>query len=461
MASFRSRAVCLASAVCVVVTLVILSTSAVFNEGSPSADSGSHRSVPGRSSIGGPVPLIRVEPHALDSDATPPGPGLCGCYEPAQLQAAYDLAPLYASKDTGAGETIVVVDAFGSHTIQSDLRTFDAGFKLPPPPSFKIIAPEGAITTSDGSWAVETTLDVEYAHAIAPGANILLVETPVAETEGAVGFTQIVAAENYVINNKKSLGIAAGAVISQSFGATEQTFGPTFASKIAPFRTAFIAAKWAGVTVLGASGDSGATNCSDAASPCALYAHRVNSWPSSDPLVTSVGGLQFSISSVAPYHQTKAPVVWNDGLGASGGGDSAAFAVRPFQSSVSSIVGKWRGTPDVSMSASVLDGAEIYDSGAGGWLPVGGTSEATPEFAGIVAIADQVAGNGLGDLDRALYAMETAGARGIVDVTSGNNSFNGVTGYRAVTGYDMASGIGTVDGATFVPELVAEVAKVG
>ena len=84
-----------------------------------------------------------------------------------------------------------------------------------------------------------------------------------------------------------------------------------------------------------------------------------------------------------------------------------------------------------------------------------------PSSQEVVALADQVAGKGLGDLNRALYGMETAGASGIVDVTSGNNSFNGVTGYRAVKGYDMASGIGTVDGATFVPELVAAVSRVG
>lgn len=418
------------------------------------------------SSVGAPAPLIKVGRHAPDAGATPPGPGSCGCYEPAQFEAAYDLAPLYASKDTGTGETIVIVDSFGSKTIKSDLATFDTGFKLAAPPSFKIIAPVGAIKGSNSSWALETSLDVEYAHAIAPGANILLVETPVAETEGAVGFKQIVAAENYVITHEKALGITGGAVISQSFGATEQTFGSGFAQKIQPFRTAFTAAQTAGVTVLAASGDDGATDCSNAASPCSLYNKRVNSWPSSDPLVTSVGGLQFSISTTSPFHQTGAPVVWNDGSpllgGAGGGGDSAAFAIPSFQSSVSSIVGKWRGTPDVSMSASVSGGAEIYDSGAGGWMPVGGTSEATPEFAGIVAIADQVAGKGLGDLDAALYALETAGGtNGIVDVTSGNNSFNGVTGYTAVKGYDMASGLGTVDANKFVPALVAEVAKVG
>jgi subtilase family serine protease len=100
-------------------------------------------------------------------------------------------------------------------------------------------------------------------------------------------------------------------------------------------------------------------------------------------------------------------------------------------------------------------------SGAG-WQVVGGTSEACPEFAGIVAIADQIAGKSLGDLNAALYAMESAGgAQGIVDVTSGNNSYNGVQGYNAVKGYDMASGIGTVDAVQFIPSLIAAVAKVG
>jgi subtilase family serine protease len=388
--------------------------------------------------------------------ATPPPPSGCGCYEPAQFQAAYGLSSLYASGETGTGQTIVIIDAYGSATIQGDLATFDTGFGLPAPPSFKIITPEGAIKGSNADWAAETSLDVEYAHAMAPGANILLVETPVAETEGAVGFKDIVAAENHVIGHEATLGITGGVVISQSFGATEQTFGKHFANKIAPFRTAFKAAQKAGVTVLAASGDYGVSGCTNVA--CNLSSTPVNTWPSSDPLVTSVGGLSLSISRTSPYASTAAPVVWNEAhVGAGGGGDSAVFAAPAFQSSVSSVVGNWRATPDVSMSASTAGGAEIYDSSAGGWVPVGGTSEATPEFAGIVAIADQVAGQGLGDLDPALYAMESAGSAGIVDVTSGNNSFNGVTGYTATPGYDMASGIGTVNAAEFVPALVTEV----
>lgn len=412
---------------------------------------GAVRTPASRFSIGRPVPLVQVVPHSR----------FAADYVPAQFQAAYDLAPLYAAGDNGKGSTIVIVDSFGSKTITQDLKTFDARFNLPAPPSFQIITPNGPITKSDSGWAMETSLDVEYAHAIAPGANIILAETTVSETEGAVGFPQIVQAENYVLTHESALGITGGVVISQSFGATEQTFGSGFASKIDQYRSAFKAAKTANATVLAASGDYGATDCSNASSPCSLYSKRVNSWPSSDPLVTSVGGLQFSISSSAPYHQTAPPVVWNDGIfgGAGGGGDSAAFKRPAFQSSVSSLVGSWRGTPDVSMSASTVGGAQVVDGGS--WQAVGGTSEACPEFAGIVAIADQVAGKGLGDLNAALYSMESSGAKGIVDVTSGNNNFNGVTGYKAVKGYDMASGIGTVDAQYFVPSLIAAVAKVG
>ncbi len=411
-------------------------------------------------SIGRPVPLLSVGRGPVFRTDQPPGPGSCGCYEPAQFEAAYDLAPLYADGDTGTGSTIVIVDAYGSPTIKADLAAFDTGFDLPAPPSFKIIHPEGAITGSNSSWATEATLDVEYSHAIAPGADILLVETPVNETVGKAGFKQIVAAENYVIENEKKLGITGGVVISQSFGAAEQTFGSDFAQKIARFRTAFTAAKAAGVTVLAASGDQGVTSCENA-SCSELYTTPVVNWPSIDPLVTSVGGLKFSITTTIPYKESSAPVVWNEpSLGAGGGGRSAVFPIPTFQSSVSSVVGAWRGAPDMSMSASAeTGGAELYLDGA--WFPVGGTSEASPEFAGIVAIADQVAGKGLGYLNPALYAMESASDPGIVDITSGNNSFDGITGYTAGPGYDMASGLGTVNASSFVPELVAEVAKVG
>ena len=150
--------------------------------------------------------------------------GFYHCLTPQQVETAYNLAPLYSHGVTGKGETIVILDSFGSPTIKHDLAVFDKQFNLPAPPSFKIITPAGKLpkwnqNNSDMTgWGGETTLDVEYSHTIAPGANILLVETPVSETEGVTGFPQIVEGENYVLKHHL------GDVISQSFSATEQTF---------------------------------------------------------------------------------------------------------------------------------------------------------------------------------------------------------------------------------------------
>ncbi len=139
-------------------------------------------------------------------------------------------------------------------------------------------------------WAGETTLDVEWAHAMAPGASLLLVETPVAETEGVAGLPEMIRAENYVINHHL------GQVISQSFGATEQTF-PSVGS-ILRLRSAYINAFLHQVTVLAATGDAGATDYSNVAGTV-LYTHRAVDWPSSDPLVTAVGGTQLQLTPQA------------------------------------------------------------------------------------------------------------------------------------------------------------------
>jgi subtilase family serine protease len=397
------------------------------------------------------------------------------CYVPAQVQTAYDEQSLFNSGITGAGQTIAIVDAFGSPTIQADLATFDATFNLPAPPSFKIIQPAGKVpawdptdANGDVGWAGETTLDVEWAHTIAPGANILLVETPVDETEGTAGFPQIVKAENYVINHHL------GQVISQSFGATEPTF-PSAASILA-LRSAYFNALKNHVTVLAATGDAGATDDSNAAGTL-LYTHRAVDWPASDPLVTAVGGTQLSLLSTG--QRTQADRVWNDSTNdalnnafsgdpdpsalATGGGLSTVFARPSYQDSVAGVVGQQRGTPDIAMSGACSGLVNTYQSFAGepaGWYVDCGTSEATPMFAGIVALADQVAGHSLGLINPALYAMSAAHAPGLVDVTAGNNSVSflqpnlvTVKGYAAGPGYDLASGVGTVDAALFVPEL--------
>jgi len=413
-----------------------------------------------------PAAAVRLIPDATGhivvngSFTQPPTTAQCllnydiNCYQPFQLQKAYDLAPLYQQGITGAGRTIVIVDAFGSPTIESDLATFDAAFGLPAPPSFKIIQPVGAIPPCSAdpfgagdcvNWGVETSLDVEWSHVMAPGANILLVETPSSETEGVQGFPDIVAAENYVINHNL------GDVISQSFGATEETF-PS-AQSILNLRSAYFNALFHNVTVLAASGDEGATNYESDLST--LYPYPVNSWPSSDPLVTSLGGSQLNLD--ANGNRLSPDVVWNDGFGAGGGGVSAVFPRPLFQYGVKSVVGNWRGTPDISMSAAVNGGVDAYDTTIGGWFIVGGTSEASPEFAGIVALADQAAGHRLGYIDPALYLLgglsKYTSWTGIVDITSGNNSFAGVTGYNAGPGYDLASGWGTIDAYKFVHAL--------
>ena len=399
------------------------------------------------------------------------------CYGPDQLQTAYNEQPLFNAGITGAGQTIVIVDSFGSPTIQADLAVFDAQYNLPAPPSLKIIQPAGKVpaydptdANGDVGWAGETTLDVEWAHSMAPGANILLVETPVAETEGTAGMPQIVKAENYVINHHL------GQVISQSFGATEQTFPST--ASIQGLRSAYFNAARNHVTVLAATGDAGATDDSNAAGTL-VYTHRAIDWPSSDPLVTAVGGTQLALLSTG--QRTQADQVWNDSTNyalnnafsgtpgptatATGGGLSTVFARPSFQNSVAGVVGGQRGVPDISMSGACSGLVDTYESFGGepaGWYVDCGTSEASPLFAGIVALADQLAGRSLGLINPALYAMSAAKAPGLVDVTTGNNSVSflqnnllyTVKGFRAGLGYDLASGTGTVDAKLFVPELV-------
>ena len=402
-------------------------------------------------------PIPAVADHILANTlAFPPDTAYCqanlgiSCYSPIQYQKAYNTQPLANLGINGTGRTIAIVDSFGSPTIASDLHTFDQNYGLADPPSLQIIQPAGAVppfNPTDStmiSWATETTLDVEYAHAMAPGAKILLVETPTAEVEGVTGFPEIVAAENYVINH----GLAD--VISQSFGATEDTF-PSKQSLL-DLRSAYINAAKHGVTVLGSSGDTGVTNYNSDGS--ALYPYPVNSWPSSDPLVTSIGGTQLHLDAAG--NKITPDVVWNDGYGAGGGGDSHVFSRPAFQNGVRSVVGAQRGTPDISMSAAVDGGAIFYytfQPGRVGWHIVGGTSEAAPLFAGVVALTAQLAHHKLGNINSALYLLNALHASGLVDVTSGDISFGGVTGPAAAPGYDMATGVGTVNVTKFVPQL--------
>jgi subtilase family serine protease len=420
--------------------------------------------------------------HVGHASKAPPTTADCqaefdvACYEPPQIQQAYNLPALYGQGVNGRGSTIVIVDSFGSPTIKNDLATFDGQFGIPAPPSFTILQPAGAVPPFDPtnaamlSWAGETTLDVEYAHTIAPGASIVLVETPVAETEGVTGFPQIVRAEEYVINHH------IGDVISQSFSATERTFSSRAA--VDALRGAYVDADLHHVTVLAASGDSGAANVGLDGST--YFTLPTATWPPSDPLVTAVGGTQLHLD--ANGNHISPDTVWNDtyrgpaqqfifgGNGpnplAGGGGKSVLFSRPSYQNLVRGVVGHARGVPDISMSAACNGAVDVYQSfggGSAGWTVSCGTSEATPLFAGIVALAVQQAHHSLGLINPALYLMSALHMPGLVDVTSGNNTVSftqggqqhTVRGFTAGPGYDLASGLGTVNAALFVPELAA------
>jgi subtilase family serine protease len=333
------------------------------------------------------------------------------------------------------------------------------------------------------AWAIEVALDVETAHAMAPEANILLVTTPTAETLGVQGFPQMMAAEDYVVKHHLAT------VISMSLSATEESFNGVAA--LQKLRYAFVDAAANGVSVLGATGDFGSAGVikTPVSQGGSLLPNPAVWWPASDPLVTGIGGTYLCtdpnaiagrvVDSADPpvncqSHPGQAEIGWIDG----GGGFSKIFARPSYQNTLpagSTPIGATRGVPDVSLQASSRTGALIYlslppDGDGGlicpggnpcstGWYDIGGTSLATPQWAGLVAIADQVNGGGLGLLNPALYTIAANPAQyaaDFYDVTVGNNQIDAsIPGYSASPGWDPVTGLGTPNAAQLIPDLVA------
>ncbi|MGF1427168.1 S53 family peptidase [Kitasatospora sp. LaBMicrA B282] len=360
------------------------------------------------------------------------------CYSPLQYRTAYNLDPLYRHGITGAGRTIVIVDSFGSPTIQHDLDVWSAHWGIA---STQVdVVQWGQVPAFDPKnsdmtgWAGETTLDVEAAHAVAPGARIVLLETGVAETEGPTGIPEMMSGINHLVDADQA------DVVSMSWATSEAEF-PGFGqgdyTSLTTLRYAFQNAARHGVTLTASSGDGGGDSTRlDAA------------WPAGDPLVTAVGGTELTLDDQG--RRTAPDAAWSG----SGGELSKVFARPHYQDPVRSVVGAHRGTPDISMAGSP-NGAlwlySSYDPANTGWTADGaGTSESSPLFAGVVALADQAAGHRLGVIDDQLYALYGAHAKGIVDVTTGST---GASGYTAGPGYDQATGVGTVDAARLVREL--------
>jgi subtilase family serine protease len=442
----------------------------------------------------------------LSAGEIPPAQGDCNavgrrCFTSTSMQNSYNVGPLYASGHAGQGVTIAIIDAFGNPNMASDLNVFDTQMGLPHlcgepgiacgsgTPTFthvyfngKTIVKEppaknnGSGQQDRNLWALEVSLDVEWAHAIAPQANILLVTTNPAETLGVQGFPAMMTAEQYIVDNKLAT------VITQSFGSAEEAFAST--QSLLNLRHAFIAAAATGVTVLASSGDGGSANPikTPVKNPRTIPYPTVG-WPASDPLVTAVGGTYLctnavtgqSIDTTSPpancQHQSNREIGWID----SGGGFSHVFPTPSYQNTLpagSTPIGSMRGVPDVAYQASARTGVLVYDTAPGdadsglicatgdpcsaGWYVVGGTSASSPQWAGLVAIANQIAGHGLGLINPTLYRLATGPDYGtyFYDVTTGNNQADPtVAGYPATLGWDPVTGLGTPNAAALVPAL--------
>ena len=260
-------------------------------------------------------------------------------------------------------------------------------------------------------------------------------------------------------------------VITQSFGTTEEAFSSTQA--LLNLRHAFISAAADGVTVLASSGDGGtASSTFTPVKNPTLVPFPSVIWPASDPLVTAVGGTYLCTNPVtgtsvdstdAPSRCQANPGVREVGWVDSGGGFSSIFATPAYQNSLptgSTANAGMRGIPDVAFQASSTTGPLVYDTapGAGGWFIVGGTSCSSPEFSGIVAIADQIASHGLGQINATLYQLANRPNYGtyFFDVNTGNNqTVASIPGYPATTGWDPVTGLGTPNAAALAPALAA------
>lgn len=356
---------------------------------------------------------------------------------PAKIRHAYGMDQIYFGNGTiqgdGSGQTIAIITAYHTPTIAADLALFSSTFGLPQPASFVQLAQDG--TTNYGpvdpvapgpgvnNWALETALDVQWAHAMAPNANIVLVEAKDAS------FANLI--HSFISPSTKSaletaLTLPNVTVVSMSFGAAEfngETSYDTFMTTPAGHLP---------VTFVAATGDTGSPGM----------------YPAYSPNVLAVGGTTLTLD-------VNSNIQSETGWSGSGGGISQYENKPSFQSSVTQSATK-RTTPDVAFDGNPGAGSGVavvdsYNNGATPWVRVGGTSFGAPAWAGLVAVANQ--GRrlaGLSSLDSAtllskIYSMP---ASYFNDITSGSNG-----GFTAAAGYDLVTGRGTPNGEFIVAGL--------
>ncbi|HET7174139.1 MAG TPA: S53 family peptidase [Nocardioidaceae bacterium] len=408
--------------------------------------------------------VYHVSPHVQlfhRGSATPaaglPAPSVCeanygfACYTPQLMRSAYNIPDSW----TGAGQTIVIVDAYGSPTVRSDLHIFDQMFGLPDP-TLNVFCPDGCPKTGSAhkgqpvGWAEETSLDVQWSHAIAPDATIDLV----------------VASNNYgnALNTAERFAVQhhLGNVMSMSFSSGEAFIaGGGNNLQMLQAHRIYEQAAAQGMSVFASAGDDGGSN--GGTTPSAGY-------PATDPLVTGVGGTDLFMSDSGAY---QSETVWNDAdpslcpfgctagvFGATGGAPSVIW---PAPSYMQAVTGQsMKGSSDVSYNASVYTAVMVYIGFLGpnsGLYFFGGTSEGSPQWAAITALANQQAGHSLGNLNPGLYAIgANAGqyAADFHDVTVGNNAEDGPgSGFDAATGWDFPTGLGSPNVQNLVGTLVS------
>lgn len=388
-----------------------------------------------------------MDNQPVDSPNALPPPSVCvahyglACYTPAEIRSAYNVP----SSLDGSGQTIVIVDAYGSPSIERDLKVFDRSFHLPDP-TLNIIYPSGPPTQVSFGWAGETSLDVEWAHAIAPGATIDLVISPTNYS------SDLNVAEQYVIDNHL------GGVMSMSFGAPEQAIsGGANNAHLKKGDSLYQAASAANITSIASAGDAGADFGTGTA---------VANFPSSDPNVLAIGGTNLFMSDTGAY---QSETVWNDtdpatcpfgcyygAFGATGGAPSIIFSEPAYQQENAHQTA--RTVADVSYNASVYTAVMVVQSfrdGVPRFYFTGGTSSGAPQWAGIVTLANQAAGHQLGNINFALYKLAKHGGYGAAfhDITFGNNSLFGGPGFPAASGWDVPTGIGSPNVANLINAL--------
>ena len=347
--------------------------------------------------------------------------GLC----PSMVRTAYGFGTMPSnSTQNGTGQTVVIIDACGDSAIKTDLAAFDAAFGLPAA-NLTIYTPQGTPCSNPTGWGLETALDVEWSHVIAPGASIALIETKTQSN------TNLYGGWNYSLANHL------GNQISNSWGGSGAC--PSVA------RSLLTKATTAHVSILASSGDSGAWGSGQR-----LKAQA----PADCQAVVTVGGTSLSVSSTGAY---KSESAWSGG-----GGGYVPSTSEPSYQSKANISDSYAelGKPDVSAVADPSTGVWVYEASSGGWVVVGGTSVACPIWAGYFAdVNDWRAANGfsaLGSVDSFLYSsIYGVGGTGssysssFHDVTSGSN------GWSAGTGWDAATGLGSFQASSLASVLAS------